>query len=212
MAHPIRTLRSLRTVAFALAATPLAAIPVAAWSGDYVGTLKPPKSNFTPGGFFSTLDNAGTAFNTPGNGENGYRLKLGYKYSRYLAVQGEYVDFGRTTADVFSNSSSLSSTFRSTGYGIDTVATVPLWRSFSFYGRLGAYRGESRNAFAQYSTSLLGDPASQRTRWRYGMGVRYDFTKSLGIKAEVERYSPLGTPLDPQAETDLISVGLSWRF
>jgi len=211
MAHPIRTLRSLRTVAFALAATPLAAIPVAAWSGDYVGTLKPPKSNFTPGGFFSTLDNAGTAFNTPGNGENGYRLKLGYKYSRYLAVQGEYVDFGRTAADVFSNSSSLSSTFRSTGYGIDTVATVPLWRSFSFYGRLGAYRGEARNAFAAYSTSLLGD--SRSTRLRYGLGMRYDFTKAFGIKAELERYSPLGASTGSESDAaDLVSVGVSWRF
>jgi len=118
---------------------------------------------------------------------------------------------GQRFSSMFSASSSLASAFRSTGMGVDTVAMLP-WRSFSFYGRLGAYRGESRNAFAQYSTSLLGDPASQRTRWRYGMGVRYDFTKSLGIKAEVERYSPLGTPLDPQAETDLISVGLSWRF
>jgi hypothetical protein len=42
--------------------------------------------------------------------------------------------------------------------------------------------------------------------------MRYDFTKSLGIRAEVERYSPLGTPLDTQIETDLISVGVSWRF
>ena len=30
---------------------------------------------------------------------------------------------------------------------------------------LGAYRGESRNAFAQYSTSLLGDSSSRGTRW-----------------------------------------------
>jgi opacity protein-like surface antigen len=112
---------------------------------------------------------------------------------------------------MFTGPGNLASAFRSTGMGVDTVAMLP-WRSFSFYGRLGAYRGESRNAFAQYSTSLLGDVASQRTRWRYGMGVRYDFTKSVGIKAEVERYSPLGTPFDPQVETDVVSIGLSWRF
>src|SRR5436853_7449032 len=115
MALRIRFL-PLRMLALALAAATLGA------NADYVGTLKPPKSNFTPGGFFSTLDNAGTAWNAPGNGDNGYRLKLGYKYSRYLAVQGEYVDFGRTPGDVFSSGNSLSSTFRSTGYGIDTVA------------------------------------------------------------------------------------------
>src|SRR4029078_13444855 len=125
--------------------------------------------------------------------------------------EGQYVDFGRTTGDMFSASSSLASAFRSTGMGVDTVAMLR-WRSFSFYGRLGAYRGESRNAFAQYSTSLLGDNAARGTRWRYGLGMRYDFTKSLRIKAEVERYSPLGAPLETQVETDVVSVGLSWRF
>jgi OOP family OmpA-OmpF porin len=198
-------------LALRLIAVALAAAPFAAWSADYFGVLKAPKSSFTPGGFFSTLDNAGTAYNTPGSGENGYRLKLGYKYSRYLSVQGEYVDFGRTPSDVFSATGPLTSTFRSTGYGIDTVATVPLWRSFSFYGRLGAYRGEARNAFAAYSTSLLGDTRS--TRLHYGLGMRYDFTKAFGIKAELERYSPLGASTGSDADAaDLVSVGVSWRF
>jgi len=197
-----------------LAAAALASIPIA-MAEDYVGGLKPPKvPEPAQPGFVSFVSEPVASFTTPrlnAPSDGGYRLKLGYQYSRYFAVESQYVDFGRTSGDFLSSSANLGSAFRSTGYGVDTVAMLP-WRSFSFYGRLGAYRGESRNAFAQYSTSLMGDPTSLRTRWRYGMGVRYDFTKSLGIKAEVERYSPLGTPLDPQAETDLISVGLSWRF
>ncbi|HSW82742.1 MAG TPA: outer membrane beta-barrel protein [Usitatibacter sp.] len=195
----------------------LATISLVAGAEDYVGGLKPPKSTppeaQSPPAVISFVSESVPSFalsRADGNTDGGYRLKLGYQYSRYFAVEGQYVDFGRTGGEVFA-SPNLVSAFRSTGMGVDTVAMLP-WRSFSFYGRLGAYRGESRNAFAQYSTSLLGDTGSQRTRWRYGMGVRYDFTKSLGVKAEVERYSPLGTPLEPQAETDLISVGLSWRF
>ena len=199
-----------------LAAAVLASIAFAATAEDYVGGLKPPKSSEPAHtGFLSLISEPVPSFAAPRlnglGGDSGYRLKLGYQYSRYLAVESQYTDFGRTSGDFLANSPHLGSAFRSTGYGVDTVAMLP-WRSFSFYGRLGAYRGESRNAFAQYSTSLLGDTTSQRTRWRYGMGVRYDFTKSLGIKAEVERYSPLGTPLEAQAETDLVSIGLSWRF
>ncbi len=198
---------SIRILALILAATPLSA-----WSSDYVGVLKPPKSSLTPGGFL-TLDTGGPAWSAlPGNGENGFRLKLGYKYSRYLSVQGEYIDFGRTPSGIFTATGTLASTFRTTGYGIDTVATLPLWRSFSFYGRLGAYRGEARNAFAAYSTSLLGD-ASRATRLRYGLGMRYDFTKAFGIRAELERYSPLGASLGSESDAaDLVSVGVSWRF
>ena len=199
-----------------LAAAVLATISFAATAENYVGGLKLPKPSEPQAspGFFSLASETVPSFGparVATNGDNGFRLKLGYQYSRFFAVEGQFVDFGRTSAEMFASPSNLASAFRSTGMGVDTIAMLP-WRSFSFYGRLGAYRGESRNAFAQYSTSLLGDATSRGTRWRYGMGVRYDFTKSLGIKAEVERYSPLGTPLEAQVETDLISVGLSWRF
>ena len=155
-----------------------ATIPLVAAAEDYVGGLKPPKSpaveTQSPPGFLSFVSESVPSFalsRATGNTDGGYRLKLGYQYSRYFAVEGQYVDFGRTTGELFASQSNLASAFRSTGMGVDTVAMLP-WRSFSFYGRLGAYRGESRNAFAQYSTSLLGDATSQRTRWRYGMGVR----------------------------------------
>src|SRR5258708_358217 len=182
---------------------------------DYVGGWKLPKSTdvHTPPGVFSVASEPVPSFALAraNNGDNGYRFRLGYQYSRFFAVEGQFVDFGRTSAEMFTGPGNLASAFRSTGMGVDTVAMLP-WRSFSFYGRLGAYRGESRNAFAQYSTSLLGDATSQRTRWRYGVGVRYAFPKPLGMKGEGERYSPLGTPFDAQVETDVVSVGLSWRF
>jgi hypothetical protein len=140
------------------------------------------------------------------------RLKLGYKYSRFFSVESEFVDFGRAPADIFTSPGNLASAFRSTGFGVDTVATLPVWRSFSFYGRLGAYRGEARNPFAAYSTSLLGENAPRGTRLRYGLGMRYDFTKALGIHAEMERYSPLGSLQAGEPESELFSVGVNWRF
>jgi hypothetical protein len=186
----------------ALAATPAAA--------DYLGTLKLPNAqSAAPLGFYTLSETPPQrAAMLTGSGENAFRLKLGYKYSRYLAVESEYVDFGTSTSNVFAVPPNLASAFRSTGFGVDTIATVPIWRQFSFYGRLGAYSG-SRNIFSP-AFSLLGD--TSRARVRYGLGVRYDFTKSLGVRAELERYSPLGTPLTGDPEADLFSVGLSWRF
>jgi hypothetical protein len=32
------------------------------------------------------------------------------------------------------------------------------------------------------------------------------------VRADLERYSPLGTPLAGDADTDSITVGVSWRF
>ncbi|HEX6634842.1 MAG TPA: outer membrane beta-barrel protein [Usitatibacter sp.] len=199
---------SLRAPLLALA---LAAASFGAAAADYVGTLKLPKATLpAPGDLYSfasvpppTL--AGT--HAPGQS---FRLKLGYQYTRYFSVEGEVSDMARAPANLFGGLEPLASQFRSSGFGVDTVATLPVW-GFSFYGKLGAYRGEPRYPFASYSTSLLGDAAT-RTRWRYGLGVRYDFTKSLGVRAQVERYSPLAAPLATESDADLFSIGVSWRF
>jgi OmpA-OmpF porin, OOP family len=203
---------------YTLAVLAGALLPAAASAqDDYLGGLRLPRPSLaTPAGVFSfESEPLTTAFNTAAAlraVDSGYRFKLGYKYSRYFSVESEFVDFGRTPADIFTSPGNLASAFRSTGFGVDTVATLPAWRSFSFYGRMGAYHGETRNAFAMYSTSLLGDNASRGTRWRYGLGVRYDFTKAFGIHAELEHYSPLGSPLAGEPDSDLVSVGVAWRF
>ena len=187
----------------------------AAWgaNADYVGQLKLPGAPSASTGFYAFSASAPTAtapsFSAAAVTDPSYRMKLGYKYSRYLAVEGEYVDFSNASGGVFANPAVLSSAFRSQGFGVDTIATLPLWRQFSFYGRLGAYSG-SRNIFSANPVSLLGD--STRARVRYGLGMRYDFTKAFGIRAELERYSPLATPLTGEAESDVFTVGLSWRF
>jgi hypothetical protein len=199
----------LRQSLFALALI----APLTAAAEDYLGTLKPPpQSSLSPTGIYSFTGSA-LLDSPPAFGvDPGYRAKLGYKASRYFAVEGEYVDFGRPAAELFASPGNLASQFRSTGFGVDTIAMLPLWR-FSLYGRMGAYRGDARGGFG-YSTALLpADQFTRGTRWRYGMGVRYDFTKSLGVRAELERHSPFGSSLASEVDSaDQFSVGLSWRF
>jgi hypothetical protein len=195
------------------AAFALACLPAAAVAENYLGILKPPRPDAQiPSGSFSIASEPIMGFSAYRGAEGGQRMKLGYKYSRYFSVEGQFVDFGRAPADVFASPGNLASAFRSTGFGVDTVATLPVWRSLSFYGRMGAYRGETRNAFASYSSSLLTEQIMRGSRMRYGLGVRYDFTKAFGIHAEFERNSALGTPLAGEPEADVVSVGVMWRF
>ena len=201
----MRPSRTLLVLAIASASS-------AAW-GNYVGQLRPPQSLVAPGsGFFAFASPALLGLSPTLNTEPGQRVKLGYKASRYFEITGEYVDFGRSSTNPFANPAVLSSGFRSTGFGVDTIATLPLWNRFSLYGRLGAYRGDARPAFAPYSTSLLQSDATRGTRMRYGLGATYDISKAFGIRAELERYSLVGHPLAADSETDTISVGVLWRF
>ena len=183
-----------------------AALPGAALA-DYVGTLKAPQSTLTPPGLYSFAAEP----TAPRLASDPVRFRLGYKPSRYFAVEGEVLDFGRTE-DPFANPASLAGTYRSTGVGVDTIAMLPIWR-FSLYGRMGAYKGDGRGGFGWHGAPLSESAYSRNTRLRYGMGLRYDFTKSLGVRAELERHSPLGSPLASDVDSgDQVSVGLSWRF
>lgn len=193
-------------LALALAAAPLGA------AADYLGPLKPPPTSLAPSGLYSlAVPGFAAPVAVPAKGwDNGQRFKLGYRYSRYLSVESELAE--TRVADPFGGVATLRPAFRSTGFGLDTVATLPAW-GFSFYGRMGAWHGE-RAGFASPSTALLGDGVPRGTRWRYGLGMRYDFTRSLGVRAELERYSSagLGSPLAGEGEADQLSIGLSWRF
>src|SRR5476649_2284816 len=115
-----------------LAVLACALFPVAAVADDYLGGLRLPRPGVTtPAGVFSfESEPLTTAFNTSAAlraVDSGYRFKLGYKYSRYFSVESEFVDFGRTPADIFTSPGNLASAFRSTGFGIDAVATLPVW-------------------------------------------------------------------------------------
>ena len=193
----------------ALIALAASILPAAALAADYVGTLRAPQSTLTPAGLYSFASSplpAGLATADPE-----YRLKLGYKPSRYFAVEGQVVDFGRLE-DPFASPADLAPQFRSTGFAVDTIAMLPLWR-FSFYGRMGAYRGDSRLGYGWHPMPLADNPATRGTRLRYGLGLRYDFTRSLGVRAELERNTALRDPLLTDIESgDQVSVGLSWRF
>lgn len=195
----------------ALLALAIASASTVAW-GNYVGLLKPPPSGLAPEvGFHAFASPAVLGLSPSLAADSGYRLKLGYQPSRYFSVEGEYVDYGRNGPNPFASPASLAQGFSGTGFAVDTVASLPLWNKFSLYGRFGAFRGDTRPALAPYSSSLLVD-TSRATRLRYGLGLGYDFTKALGIRAEFERYSPLGQGLPTEAESDLFSVGLKWRF
>ena len=188
----------------------LASVSSVAW-GNYLGMLRPPAGFVFGADPFAFGSPALLGLSTNLTGNQVQKLKLGYQPSPYFAIQGQYVDAGRASLDPFRSPSSFASDFRGTGFGVDAIARLPVWSRFSLYGRLGAYRGDVRPAFAPYSNSLIVDN-SRSTRVRYGLGMGYDFSKSLGVRAEYERFAPLGGALSGETDADVFSVGVLWRF
>jgi hypothetical protein len=179
-------------------------------AANYLGILKLPRSlmEVPDTGLYSFANSTQAPFLAGNAADRAAQLRLGYRYSPYLSVEGQFNDFTRPQ-DPFSTRATIAPSFHGSGFGVDTVATLPVWR-FSFYGRMGAYHGDAPTIpFSAYAPSLLGQPPG--TRLRYGLGMRYNVTQSIGVEAQMERYAPLGSPLG-EPESDLFSVGVKWRF
>lgn len=191
-----------------LAALALSVSPAVPAAGDYVGVLRPPAAPTAlaipePGFYWmpAPLFGGGLGADTA---TEGFKLKLGYRYSKFLSVETGYADFG---------SASLRSPFaglpaRGREFSMDTFGTVPLWARAALYGRVGAWRSTG-------GTSLLsGGDGTQRpgAGLRYGLGFKYDLTRRIGLQAEMEHFSPLDRWGLRDADSDQVSVGVSWRF
>ena len=93
---------------------------------------------------------------------------------------------------------------------VDVVSAFNWQNSFSVFGKVGVGRADGRTTPDWVSSTLS---AQDRTALSYGVGMRYDFTRSLGLKLELTRgtrfgFDRLRTDIDP----DAVNLGIRWSF
>lgn len=93
---------------------------------------------------------------------------------------------------------------------VDVVSAFNWRNAFSVFGKVGVGRTDNR-VTPEWASSALS--AQDRTALSYGLGMRYDFTQSLGLKLELTRgtrfgFDRLRTDIDP----DAVNVGIRWSF
>lgn len=140
--------------------------------------------------------------------------KHGYQFNRNCALEGGYFDlgkFGFTAITV--PAGTLSGNIRLRGVNLDLLGILPITEKFSAFGRAGLNYAEARDSFT--GTGLVNvltpSPSKRDTNYKYGLGVQYDFTQSLGMRLEAERYR-INDAVGNRGDVDLVSVGLVYRF
>ena len=93
---------------------------------------------------------------------------------------------------------------------VDVVSAFNWQNSFSVFGKVGVGRADGR-VTPDWASSALS--AQDRTALSYGVGMRYDFNQSLGLKLELTRGTRFGldrlrTDIDP----DAVNLGIRWSF
>jgi OOP family OmpA-OmpF porin len=96
---------------------------------------------------------------------------------------------------------------------VDAVGILPINERFSAFGRVGVTYAKTRDTFIGTGAVVVLNPTpSERdTNYKLGLGVQYDFTEHLGVRAEAERYR-VSDGVGSKANIDLFSVGLVYRF
>lgn len=147
--------------------------------------------------------------------DTAYKLFGGYQYNKNFALEGGYFNLGQLgyTATTIP-AGTLTGEASMSGLNLDLVGMHPFSEKFSAFGRLGVIYSQTEDTFSSSGfvpVPANADPSENAANYKYGVGLQYDFTKSLGMRAEVERYR-IDDAVGNNADVDLISIGLVYRF
>lgn len=114
---------------------------------------------------------------------------VGYQFNENVAVEGGYrrlAKFSTSGADVTVKQTAVS-----------VIGALPVGSGVKVFGRLG-YNHLAVDASSSYRS--YDDSTSSAV---YGVGVSYDVTPMVGVRAELQR---------PSSDSTNLSVGVSYKF
>lgn len=209
-----RTSSALGLAMFTLLASPLAMADTSTWYGG-----------FNYGQSRSKIDDSSVVNGVAGPGfattavshddtSNGYKVYAGYKFNQYFALEGGYFDLGTFSLNAtMTPPGTLTGNIKLKGVNFDAVGTLPFTENFSGFARLGWAYSQAKDAFS--GTGSLGglnsDPSKSELNYKYGVGLEYSFTPSIGMRLEEEAYR-VNPAVGSRGNVDLISLGLFFGY
>jgi OmpA-OmpF porin, OOP family len=205
---------TLGLVALAAIASPFAVADDSVWYGGL--NIGQSRAKIDDARITSSLVGQGSTATsiTDDNRDIGYKLYGGYRFNRNFALEGGYFNLGKfafTATTV--PPGTLTGNIRLQGLNLDAVGILPITERFSAFGRAGLNFAQARDSFA--GTGIVNvtnpNPSKRDTNYKLGLGLQYDFTDSLGMRLEAERYR-INDAVGNKGDIDLFSIGLVYRF
>ncbi|MCA2998365.1 MAG: outer membrane beta-barrel protein [Rhodocyclaceae bacterium] len=133
-------------------------------------------------------------------------MKLGYRFTPHFSLEGRYAERAAGTSRALLQHDRLA--VRERSMGLDLVGSLPVFRALLLEGRVG-FRTENFNGVDTIGTPLPG----QRLlgTGALGVGIRYNFNSSLGLRFEVERSRKFVSERSNN-DAENVMLGVYWRF
>jgi OOP family OmpA-OmpF porin len=137
--------------------------------------------------------------------DNAWKIYGGLEVNEYISMEVGYVQLGKVEYSVPTGSRETH------GMIMQLVGTYAFNPNFTLIGRGGMniLNTEVDGAVAGPS----GNTGDTDVSWSLGLGAQYNFTKSMGLRMEWERYFEVGdADSTGEADIDLITAGLVFKF
>jgi opacity protein-like surface antigen len=152
-----------------------------------------------PAGF--SCKNTGTAI----------RLGGGYQFSNNVGVELSYGDYGSNKASGTVGGVPISASLKATGLEAALVGSLPLSPSFSLTGKLGIANTKIKGQGAGGGFTVSASATS--TTGSYGIGMRYDLSKAMALRAQYEDLGKIGDAATTgKSKISLLTAGLVFSF
>lgn len=168
--------------------------------------------------FYGAIDVGQTKANDACNGmpagvsckdtDTAVRGSLGYQVNPSLGVEVSYADYGAAKA----NAGAVELKAAATGWQVSAVGSLPVAESFALTGKLGAaFTKVEASGTAMGITVALG--SANTTTLAYGIGVRYNISKSIALRAQYEDIGKVGDDATTgKSRLTLFTVGATFGF
>lgn len=152
------------------------------------------------------------------NHDNAWKIFGGYHFSPNWGVELAYIHLGTASFSGPSGGINARDTFSVRATNLVGVGTLPLKNNFSIFGKVGLYSSLSTYRCVEYCGGIADDDRGT-TRESAGVGMQYDFTHNLGLRAEYEHFSRIptaavinGNTINIESNYDLWSIGGIYQF
>ena len=144
--------------------------------------------SYTTNSLLRTPNNASSF--TSERQDTAYKLFGGYQFNRNLGVEFGYFNLGKFTYGTSVPGGTLNGRYENEGVNLDLVGTMPLSEKWSALARIGAQYSNTRDSFSGpgLTAGASNDNSNRDTNVKVGVGLQYELTPSVFVRAEAERF------------------------
>jgi OmpA-OmpF porin, OOP family len=142
------------------------------------------------------------------NSDTAWRFFGGYQFSRNLSLELGYANLGAASAG---GGAAGDARYEANAFDFSMLIGPAISESLFLFGKLGLYRADVD--LRATTGPVLGSANSKNGGITFGAGAQWNFTRSLGLRAEFQKYNNVGKEGNTREDDiDVISAGIVWKF